>query len=64
MKHLYTWEGSESSPRAYESVLRQAELSLLNLRKRIEELGREVQRDVEVESILVQGVQQELSPQN
>lgn len=52
------------SPRTYESVLRQADLRLLNLRKRIEELGREVQRDVEVESVLAQGIQQELNPTN
>jgi hypothetical protein len=48
-------------PRTYESVLRQADLRLLNLRKRIEELGRDVVRDNEVEAVLAQGIQQEIN---
>ncbi len=49
------------TPRTYETVFRQADLRLFNLRKRIGELGRELAHDDEIDSILAGGIQQEFA---
>jgi hypothetical protein len=49
------------SPRTYDTVLRQADLRLFNLRKRIEELGTKLPTDPEIDQVLRVGVQQEFS---
>lgn len=53
-------QGIKVVPRTYDTVLRQADLRLFNLRKRIEELGSELPRDTEIESVLTGGIQQDL----
>lgn len=47
------------TPRTYEAVLRQADLRLFNLRKRIQDLGRELPHDAELDAVLSAGIQQE-----
>jgi hypothetical protein len=51
-------QGIKVVPRTYDTVLRQADLRLFNLRKRIEELGADLPKDSEIDSVLSGGIQQ------
>lgn len=49
------------TPKTYDTVLKQADLRLFNLRKRIEALGTVTPKDKEVEIVLARGIQEEMA---